>query len=89
MICSINGSSLRQFNKRNEEVCGYTKKGKESSWLYSEKVVEVIGEYMTNFPDLFNYLAKNENSSRDMFQVESVFDDREVGVATLTAMANW
>ena len=56
---------------------------------YSERTLDILGEYMQRFPDLFNHLAVNDNSSKDMFQVEDVFGDRESGVTILTELANW
>lgn len=46
-----------KFNKKNEEVAGYTKKVGDT-WLYSNKTVNLVNEYMARFPEMFEYLSK-------------------------------
>lgn len=60
-----------KFNKRNEEVPGYTKK-ENSQWLYSTKAVDLIRNYVTKCPRLFERLA--QNVTNDIFQEEDLFD---------------
>ncbi|XP_014469638.1 PREDICTED: 5'-3' exoribonuclease 1 isoform X2 [Dinoponera quadriceps] len=60
-----------KFNKKNEEVPGYTKK-ENNQWLYSTKAVELIRNYMAKCPDLFERLAGNVTN--DIFQEEELFD---------------
>ncbi|XP_070510791.1 5'-3' exoribonuclease 1 isoform X2 [Cardiocondyla obscurior] len=60
-----------KFNKRNEEVSGYTKK-ENTQWLYSMKAIELIRNYMVKCPKLFERLAKNVTN--DIFQEEDLFD---------------
>ncbi|KYN27760.1 5'-3' exoribonuclease 1 [Trachymyrmex cornetzi] len=59
-----------KFNKRNEEVPGYTRK-ENSQWLYSSKAIELIRNYMTKCPNLFERLA--QNVANDIFQEEELF----------------
>ncbi|XP_039303025.1 5'-3' exoribonuclease 1 isoform X3 [Solenopsis invicta] len=59
-----------KFNKRNEEVPGYTRK-ENSQWLYSTKAIELIRNYMTKCPNLFERLA--QNVTNDIFQEEELF----------------
>lgn len=35
-----------KFSKKNEEVPDYTKKDADGVWLYSSKVLQIVGEYM-------------------------------------------
>ncbi|XP_012226430.1 5'-3' exoribonuclease 1 [Linepithema humile] len=59
-----------KFNKKNEEMPGYTRKD-NSQWLYSTKAVELIRNYMVKYPDLFERLA--QNVTNDIFQEEELF----------------
>ncbi len=86
-----------KFNKKNEEVCGYTRRGSDNGWLYSEKVGDTIGAYMEAFPEVFDYLARsNSNASKDVFHVDDVFGPGEDGAGLaqgsldkLAALAKW
>lgn len=60
-----------KFNKRNEEVPGYTRK-ENNQWLYSTKAIELIRNYMTKCPNLFERLA--QNVTNDIFQEEDLFN---------------
>ncbi|XP_032684890.1 5'-3' exoribonuclease 1 isoform X3 [Odontomachus brunneus] len=60
-----------KFNKKNEEVPGYTKK-ENNQWLYSLKAIELIRNYMTKCPNLFERLTINVTN--DIFQEEELFD---------------
>lgn len=60
-------SNLSKFLK----VPGYTRK-ENSQWLYSTKAIELIRNYMTKCPNLFERLA--QNVANDIFQEEELFD---------------
>ncbi|KAL6430823.1 hypothetical protein ACFW04_006974 [Cataglyphis niger] len=60
-----------KFNKKNEEMPGYTRK-ENSQWLYSTKAIELIRNYMTKCPNFFERLA--QNVANDIFQEEELFD---------------
>ncbi|XP_020295073.1 5'-3' exoribonuclease 1 isoform X2 [Pseudomyrmex gracilis] len=59
-----------KFNKKNEEVSGYTRKD-NGQWLYSPKAVQLIRAYMEKCPELFNRLQQNVMT--DIFQEEELF----------------
>ncbi|XP_015189014.1 PREDICTED: 5'-3' exoribonuclease 1 isoform X2 [Polistes dominula] len=62
-----------KFNKRNEEVPGYTKKEYGyGQWLYSKRAIELIRDYMAKFPNLFERLA--QNITVDVYSEEELFD---------------
>ncbi|XP_066597922.1 5'-3' exoribonuclease 1 isoform X2 [Prorops nasuta] len=61
-----------KFNKRNEQVLGYTKK-QNGQWFYSTKVVEAIRDYMIECPELFENLAKN--TSNDVYLENELFGE--------------
>ncbi|NXT30048.1 XRN1 exoribonuclease, partial [Syrrhaptes paradoxus] len=59
-----------KFNKKNEEVPGYTKKvGNE--WMYSSAVEQLLAEYLERVPELFSYVAKN--SQEDIFYEDDIW----------------
>ncbi|KAF2885186.1 hypothetical protein ILUMI_20983 [Ignelater luminosus] len=59
-----------KFNKKNEEVPGYSRK-EGTGWQYSDKAVELVATYMKKFPSIFEYL--NYNVGNDVFYEEEVF----------------
>lgn len=63
-----------KFNKRNEEIPGYTKKI-NNTWYYSDKVVNVMKNYMEKFPFIFDYL--NVNVSKDEYYYNEFFPGGE------------
>ncbi len=90
-VSRVNCGLNLKLNKRNEEVAGFSQKrvSDNNSWYYSEKALAEIQEYMRKFPDVFQYLATADNTSKDMFQVEDVFHDYERGCQRLTDLTNW
>ncbi|XP_068136887.1 5'-3' exoribonuclease 1 isoform X2 [Hyperolius riggenbachi] len=59
-----------KFNKKNEEVPGYTKRvGTE--WTYSSAVEQLLGEYTERYPELFTYVSKN--SQEDVFYEDDIW----------------
>ncbi|XP_053603077.1 5'-3' exoribonuclease 1 isoform X2 [Plodia interpunctella] len=47
-----------KFNKKNQEVSGYTRRCKTTNaWLYSDRCIELVKGYCREFPDLVNTLA--------------------------------
>ncbi len=71
------GLSLK-FNKSNEEVPGWSKKG-ETGWLYSMKTVEVLRRYIQEFPEFFDYVSSQNSGSDDFFDYQ-VFGPGPEGV---------
>ncbi|KAK5646017.1 hypothetical protein RI129_004481 [Pyrocoelia pectoralis] len=59
-----------KFNKKNEEIPGYTRRD-GNLWYYSEKAVSLVSAYMNEFPKVFEYLnfhvAKDIYIEHDMF----------------------
>ncbi len=49
-------------------------------WLYSERTIALVDEYIRQFPELFHYLARsNSHASKDVFHVDDVFGIDEFG----------
>ncbi|XP_064610977.1 5'-3' exoribonuclease 1-like [Liolophura sinensis] len=61
-----------KFNKRNEEVPGFTKKV-ENQWLYSNKALDAVSQYFRRFPQLFDFISRQERGGPDFYFEEDVF----------------
>ncbi|XP_076630209.1 5'-3' exoribonuclease pacman [Colletes latitarsis] len=72
-----------KFNKKNEEVPGYTRK-ENGQWLYSSKAVDLIRNYMVKCPELFERLT--QIVSNDVFMEDNLFDK---GSGTLNDIVAW
>lgn len=59
-----------KFNKKNEEIPGYTKKV-GNTWYYSDRVINVMKSYMDKFPVVFGFLSANSN--RDEYYYNELF----------------
>ncbi|XP_015268972.1 PREDICTED: 5'-3' exoribonuclease 1 [Gekko japonicus] len=76
-----------KFNKKNEEVPGYTKKvGNE--WMYSSAVEQLLAEYLERVPELFSYVAKN--SQEDIFYEDDIWPgEEENGAEKVQEIVAW
>uniref|UniRef100_UPI00398EEF20 5'-3' exoribonuclease 1 isoform X2 n=1 Tax=Pristiophorus japonicus TaxID=55135 RepID=UPI00398EEF20 len=76
-----------KFNKKNEEVPGYTKKvGNE--WLYSSAVELILSEYLERFPELISYIAKN--SQEDLYYEDNIWSgEDENGPEKIQEIGAW
>lgn len=52
---------------------GFTKKF-DNVWMYSQKTINLLGEYIKKFPELISILLKTE-SAKDTFKSEEMFPD--------------
>ncbi|XP_033221729.1 5'-3' exoribonuclease 1 isoform X2 [Belonocnema kinseyi] len=59
-----------KFNKRNEEVPGFTRK-ENGQWLYSTKAIDLLRGYMQKCPGFFEELGKNVGS--ELFFADELF----------------
>lgn len=62
-----------KFNKKREEVPGYTQYD-GVNWLYSSKTVALVHAFMDKFPSLFEYLQNS--GGNDVFFEEDVFPNK-------------
>nr|KAF6476912.1 5'-3' exoribonuclease 1 [Rousettus aegyptiacus] len=76
-----------KFNKKNEEVPGYTKKvGNE--WMYSSAAEQLLAEYLERAPELFCYIAKN--SQEDVFYEDDIWPgENENGAEKVQEIVTW
>ncbi|KOC61668.1 5'-3' exoribonuclease 1 [Habropoda laboriosa] len=81
-MCNI-GLNLK-FNKRNEEIPGYTRKAEDGFWYYSFKTMDLIRSYMLKYPEVFEKLGLNSNIS--ILQEEDLF---KKGTGKLNEIAAW
>ncbi|XP_014211300.1 5'-3' exoribonuclease 1-like isoform X2 [Copidosoma floridanum] len=75
-----------KFNKKNEEVQGFTRKDQNGVWLYSVKAVDFVKNYMQEFPELFERLETNLGSA-DMFLKDNLFPNNSKN--TLETIVAW
>jgi len=52
-----------KFEARKQKVLGYSRRG-ESGWEFSQKAVELISQYMINFPEFFAGIQRNPQNDR-------------------------
>ena len=79
---------LFQNNKRNEEVCGFTRKGHDNNWLYSKRAVDILRSYMSKCPEVFDYFSVGERVSGDYFHNSDIFLEGD-GEERLKELADW
>lgn len=76
-----------KFNKKNEEVPGYTKKV-GSEWMYSFAAEQLLVEYLERFPELFSYISKN--SQEDIFYEDDIWPgENENGAEKVQEITTW
>ncbi|XP_008264500.2 5'-3' exoribonuclease 1 isoform X2 [Oryctolagus cuniculus] len=76
-----------KFNKKNEEVPGYTKKV-GSEWMYSSAAEQLLAEYLERAPELFSYIAKN--SQEDVFYEDDIWPgENENGAEKVQEITTW
>lgn len=63
-----------KFTKRNEEVPGYTKRT-EDGWAYSEKALDVVANYLAEFPEVWSYVCSKDNGRGDNFYESELFKE--------------
>ncbi|CAH2107035.1 unnamed protein product [Euphydryas editha] len=79
-----------KFNKKNQEVSGYTRRCKLSgSWLYSERCVQLVRSYARHFPDLFDRLGASSGSPACDVYFESDIWPQEVGKNKPQEIVQW
>ncbi|XP_018322001.1 5'-3' exoribonuclease 1 isoform X2 [Agrilus planipennis] len=61
-----------KLTKKNEEIPGYTRKD-ANTWMYSEKAVALVENYLQRFPTLVQYL--NQNQGNDVYFEEDIYPD--------------
>uniref|UniRef100_A0A6I8RYS6 5'-3' exoribonuclease 1 n=1 Tax=Xenopus tropicalis TaxID=8364 RepID=A0A6I8RYS6_XENTR len=76
-----------KFNKKNEEVPGYTKRvGTE--WTYSSAAEVLLSEYIERFPELFLYVSKK--SQEDVFYEDDIWPgENENGAEKVQEIVSW
>ncbi|XP_062844224.1 5'-3' exoribonuclease 1 [Trichomycterus rosablanca] len=76
-----------KFNKKNEEVPGYTKRT-EKEWLYSAAVEELLAEYLERFSEVFDYVSRNSHD--DVFYEDDIWPgENENGAEKVQKITAW
>ncbi|XP_044728242.1 5'-3' exoribonuclease 1 isoform X2 [Chrysoperla carnea] len=84
-VCRTNIGLNLKFNKRNEEIPGYTKRD-GNQWLYSLKAIQLVRDYMEFSPELFIYMADHPQSN--VFFEAEIFPT-QVGEDKIKEIAAW
>uniref|UniRef100_A0A4W6BRE4 5'-3' exoribonuclease 1 n=1 Tax=Lates calcarifer TaxID=8187 RepID=A0A4W6BRE4_LATCA len=76
-----------KFNKKNEEVPGYTKRT-EKEWLYSAAVEELLAEYLDRFSEVFNSVSRNSHD--DVFYEDDIWPGEDQnGAEKVAEITSW
>uniref|UniRef100_A0A8C9ZDI4 5'-3' exoribonuclease 1 n=1 Tax=Sander lucioperca TaxID=283035 RepID=A0A8C9ZDI4_SANLU len=76
-----------KFNKKNEEVPGYTKRT-EKEWLYSAAVEELLAEYLDRFSEVFNSVSRNGHD--DVFYEDDIWPEEDQnGAERVAEITSW
>lgn len=76
-----------KFNKKNEEVPGYTKRT-EKEWLYSAAVEELLAEYLDRFSEVFNTVSRNSHD--DVFYEDDIWPGEDQnGAERVAEITSW
>ncbi|XP_056148713.1 5'-3' exoribonuclease 1 [Lampris incognitus] len=76
-----------KFNKKNEEVPGYTKRT-EKEWLYSAAVEELLAEYLDRFSEMFDAVARNSHD--DIFYEDDIWPrEDQNGAERVAEITSW
>ena len=79
-----------KFSKRQEEVCGYTKRTEDGQWMYSMATVQTILDYQSVFPEVFEFLGSKsgQSSNMDMFHELDLFPSTD-GLERMAELSKW
>lgn len=75
-----------KFNAKNEEVGGFSKKGEDGKWLYSDHVLKTLNEYIERFPDFLEKL--NSLVKEDVVFLEDLYPDGD-GQEMVRGISKW
>ncbi|XP_061588821.1 5'-3' exoribonuclease 1 [Cololabis saira] len=76
-----------KFNKKNEEVPGYTKRT-EKEWLYSAAVEELLAEYLDRFSEVFDLVSRNSHD--DVFYEDDIWPGEDQnGAERVSEITSW
>ncbi|KAJ8357875.1 hypothetical protein SKAU_G00206690 [Synaphobranchus kaupii] len=76
-----------KFNKKNEEVPGYTKRT-EREWLYSAAVEELLAEYLERFSEVLDLVSRNSHD--DVFYEDDIWPgEDENGAEKVQQITSW
>ncbi|XP_019724925.1 5'-3' exoribonuclease 1 isoform X2 [Hippocampus comes] len=75
-----------KFNKKNEEVPGYTKRT-EKEWLYSAAVEELLAEYLERFAEVFDTVSRNSHD--DVFYEDDIWPGEDNGAEKVAEIVTW
>ncbi|CAI7624593.1 unnamed protein product [Penicillium bialowiezense] len=74
-----------KFQAKQQKVLGYSRRG-ESGWEFSQKAVELIQQYMINFPEFIAGIQRNPQSDR---YSPTDFYPEEIAAAKMKEIKDW
>ncbi|OQE35531.1 hypothetical protein PENCOP_c013G07292 [Penicillium coprophilum] len=74
-----------KFQAKQQKVLGYSRRG-ESGWEFSQKAVELIQQYMINFPDFIAGIQRNPQSDR---YSPTDFYPEEIAAVKMKEIKDW
>ncbi|KAH8702127.1 putative exonuclease Kem1 [Talaromyces proteolyticus] len=74
-----------KFEARKQKVLGYSRRG-ESGWEFSRKAVELIQQYMINFPDFIAGIQRNPQG--DKYEPTD-FYPKDIATTKMTEIRDW
>ena len=77
-----------KFSKRQEEVCGYTRRTEDNQWQYSMETINILNDYLRLFPEVFDYICSSNQSQNDMFHELDMFPGPD-GVERVGELLKW
>ncbi|KAL0087236.1 XRN 5'-3' exonuclease N-terminus-domain-containing protein, partial [Phycomyces blakesleeanus] len=83
---NVNVGLNLKFESKQQKVLGFSRKNSNGSWEYSEKAVELIGEYLQRFPDFISLIASQRGHG---FLNAEDFTWTSNGSKELQAMKEW
>ncbi|CAL8276824.1 unnamed protein product [Lota lota] len=76
-----------KFNKKNEEVPGYTRRT-EKEWLYSSAVEDLLAEYLDRFSEVFDLVSRNSHD--DVFYEDDIWPAEDHnGAQKVSEITSW
>lgn len=75
-----------KFESRKMKVLGYTRKS-DSGWEFSGKAIQLVSDYMNNFPDFFNGVQRNVQK-KDV-EATDIWPEEKTATARVKEIGQW
>lgn len=75
-----------KFESRKLKVLGYTRKS-DSGWEFSRKAIQLVADYMTQFPDFF--LGVQRNVQKKDVEATDIWPDEKMATTRVKEIGQW